>query len=1060
MADAHATRRYYERPEEQTEYRASPDPGAATPRPTPTVPDVHARVASMGSTPALLRRLGLAVDLRLADADRATLAGATWVAARFVPAPEADVTRVAPPRTLVSVAGDRFDAVASDEWVAGALPLADPGYVLLDLDPDASGLKLDQHLRGLPRAAATEVNGDPASSAPGTLRTAGFARRPQRPRRGHPRADSQGRVDVRTRRRPRRARPGGDLRRPRARPAARGLGRPARGPGTACTSGSSPSSRIPAPGSSRCSPRRRTSGFLQLSGLNRVPGSRREPLLPARGGRRLGRVEPVGAPAGADHRPRPRRRGAGRSRARRPPGHRGADPHAGAPGVAAPAALGHVLRLPARRRRPRRWRGGPAGRPRSGRAAVARCRGCRRCSPAGPRAGVCRPRPQQPPHRGAGAGARRPANGRRPAPGGCRRRRGRSRVGRLRLGRRRDRRPSRIPPTGCVTGDERVDGHLDALWSQAVADVPPPTDAQVALAQVAQANATLLRAYDTWRVRPQLQADPALFARAAGGPGAPDAPEARVVTAPRPYLRWAPVPPPTLVAPHPAQHGGAALAARRAQRRRRRVARRRQRVGPARRAAEDDPARRRDRRPLRPRHRVDRRRAAAGRVRRGPGRARDAARRGDPEPRRRHRDAHPARHAARFSRRRRPGRRRHPRGHHRPPGHPARGGTVRRPRHRRPRPALPPRPPRRRGGARLLRRRGAPHPGRAAGAAGGGPAVPRRLAPGGAPAARAAHRRRAGRRARRAGGRRHRAAGRAGAGGDVVVAAHRGPHPVRAVALAPGERGSGRRRGRAAPGPAHRPRGAHARGRRRLAVVAHPLGRPAPRARHPRAGPGARAAPPRLSAAGARPHGRRADRPRRPARRQHRPARRHRRLAGVGGRRRGAGPGAGGPAGRRRQQHRRGVGARRAALAHRPPAVRRRPDDDRARRRRRGAAPVDRDLPRHPPAPAHLHPERGDPLRRAVRRGRPARAAVGCRVGRPGRGRGPERGATGRPRPRRRRAPHPLGGVDRARPAVRGAPGAPLGGPDLDASAVVLLRRRRAARAWCWPARPEGRTRA
>ena len=175
LVDAHAARRYYDRPEEQTPYAREPTPGATTPRPDPPTPDFHARAASFGSTPSLVRRLGLAVHLRLAEEHRGLLADATWVAVRFVPGADADVTRLAPPRTRVVVDGDRFEAASTKAWVSGAVPLGEAGYVLLDLDPDASGLKLDQHLRGLPRAAAAEANGDPATSAPGSLRCSGFA---------------------------------------------------------------------------------------------------------------------------------------------------------------------------------------------------------------------------------------------------------------------------------------------------------------------------------------------------------------------------------------------------------------------------------------------------------------------------------------------------------------------------------------------------------------------------------------------------------------------------------------------------------------------------------------------------------------------------------------------------------------------------------------------------------------------------------------------------------------------------------------------------------------------
>jgi hypothetical protein len=175
LLDAHATRRYYDRPEEQVAYQPTPTPGAQVPRPEVQVPDFHQRAGSFATTPVLLHRLGLAVRLQLADQDRALLAGATWVSVRFVPAGDADVVRFAPPRTLVSVEADSFAAISSDDWSRGALPLGDAGYVVLDLDPDASGLKIEQHVRNLPRAIASEANGDDATSAPGSLRSTGFA---------------------------------------------------------------------------------------------------------------------------------------------------------------------------------------------------------------------------------------------------------------------------------------------------------------------------------------------------------------------------------------------------------------------------------------------------------------------------------------------------------------------------------------------------------------------------------------------------------------------------------------------------------------------------------------------------------------------------------------------------------------------------------------------------------------------------------------------------------------------------------------------------------------------
>ncbi|MDJ0313555.1 hypothetical protein [Arthrobacter sp. H35-D1] len=180
ITDAHAMRRYYERPEQpQPEPRTEPDPNAPpTPRPDRPQHDFHAKAAAFGSTPVLLRRLGLAVDVVLDGLDgasaRAALAGATWVSVS-ISSPHADLEVLPPRRTAAQVDGPVFTAQSTPAWVGGALPLGREEWVVLDTDPDASGLKLDQHARNLSRQYASEANGDPATSAPGTLRATGFA---------------------------------------------------------------------------------------------------------------------------------------------------------------------------------------------------------------------------------------------------------------------------------------------------------------------------------------------------------------------------------------------------------------------------------------------------------------------------------------------------------------------------------------------------------------------------------------------------------------------------------------------------------------------------------------------------------------------------------------------------------------------------------------------------------------------------------------------------------------------------------------------------------------------
>jgi hypothetical protein len=179
MLDAHATRRYYERPDEpQQDPQQLPDPDPPVkPRPPKPEHDFHQRVGGFGSTPVLLRALGLAIDLRIDDPDPAALLdGATWVTITLHPPQDSDLTTLPSRRTAVITTGDVFQAQpSSTDWVGGALPLAADSWRILDLDPDASGLKLDQHLRSLTRRLAIEANGDPTTSAPATLRTNGFA---------------------------------------------------------------------------------------------------------------------------------------------------------------------------------------------------------------------------------------------------------------------------------------------------------------------------------------------------------------------------------------------------------------------------------------------------------------------------------------------------------------------------------------------------------------------------------------------------------------------------------------------------------------------------------------------------------------------------------------------------------------------------------------------------------------------------------------------------------------------------------------------------------------------
>lgn len=178
MVDLHAARRYYQRPEAQVGYEPRPVEGATTPPVENPEPDFHQLAAGAGSTPALLRALGLAVDLTVAAEHLPVLAKATWVSVTFVPGAEDEgaFEALEPPRTRCQLVEGSWRATASAEWNGGRLKLGDPDrYQVLSLDPDATGLATEQNLRNAIAEIAAELNGDKANGAPTALRASGFS---------------------------------------------------------------------------------------------------------------------------------------------------------------------------------------------------------------------------------------------------------------------------------------------------------------------------------------------------------------------------------------------------------------------------------------------------------------------------------------------------------------------------------------------------------------------------------------------------------------------------------------------------------------------------------------------------------------------------------------------------------------------------------------------------------------------------------------------------------------------------------------------------------------------
>ncbi|MGB7981227.1 MAG: hypothetical protein WCF36_10620, partial [Candidatus Nanopelagicales bacterium] len=174
LADVHRARRYYQRPEDADEYQERPTVGATGSPLARPEPDFHARAAMLGDLPPLLRQLGLVIDLRIDDL--ADLDGIVAVQAMIkLPRLGSQVTEQ--PWTACARAGRTFCATsASGDYVNALLKLGDEDrFRVLDLDPDATALKLEAYLRTMPRLMASETNRDPVNSAPPTLRATGLA---------------------------------------------------------------------------------------------------------------------------------------------------------------------------------------------------------------------------------------------------------------------------------------------------------------------------------------------------------------------------------------------------------------------------------------------------------------------------------------------------------------------------------------------------------------------------------------------------------------------------------------------------------------------------------------------------------------------------------------------------------------------------------------------------------------------------------------------------------------------------------------------------------------------
>ncbi|OLO99261.1 hypothetical protein BVU76_26575 [Mycolicibacterium porcinum] len=178
LRDVQASVDYYHRPEEQPQDPDDSDnlAAAATPPRTPHPdPDFHERAAAACNVKTLARVLGLVVDLKVHEEDLTKLATANKIWCEV----EIDGTeRYVSPVTLCTASGTQLLAKPREpeRWAGGRLRLGDDDrYRVLDLDPDAGGMSVEQLLRSALRALAIEANGDGGSFAPPSVRATGFA---------------------------------------------------------------------------------------------------------------------------------------------------------------------------------------------------------------------------------------------------------------------------------------------------------------------------------------------------------------------------------------------------------------------------------------------------------------------------------------------------------------------------------------------------------------------------------------------------------------------------------------------------------------------------------------------------------------------------------------------------------------------------------------------------------------------------------------------------------------------------------------------------------------------
>jgi len=169
--ELHRARRFYERPEGQVAYERRPIEGTPVPVLAPLKPDFHERVSLLSDHPGILRKLGLVIDLRVDDLTALSKSGFLKATIEF------DTGLVSQsPETSVQVVGeDMVVPSKAADFSAGRLRLGDEAlFSVLDMDADGAALKTDRFLWTVPRLVDVAKSTADASTATPAHRTGGF----------------------------------------------------------------------------------------------------------------------------------------------------------------------------------------------------------------------------------------------------------------------------------------------------------------------------------------------------------------------------------------------------------------------------------------------------------------------------------------------------------------------------------------------------------------------------------------------------------------------------------------------------------------------------------------------------------------------------------------------------------------------------------------------------------------------------------------------------------------------------------------------------------------------